>query len=170
MFAKFTESATISIPPITVLLGNICELDIVLVGGGGLGKGNTIGSGGGGSGQVVSATLPVSYSSQLQIKVGAAQEVSSIATSNGEELVKAAPGKDAITSNGADGYSGGGGGGTNIEHWGSGGQNGEDGENLYAGKGSGFDLASVNMTPFTLSPGAGGMKHNTGDQVGAGEF
>ena len=80
MFAKFTESATISIPPITVLLGNICELDIVLVGGGGLGKGNTIGSGGGGSGQVVSATLPVSYSSQLQIKVGAAQEVSSIAT------------------------------------------------------------------------------------------
>ena len=138
----------------------------MLVGGGGLG--NSDGGGGGGSGQVVSATLPLSFTSQLHVNIGAAQQESSVATSYGEELVRAASGKDARSSHGADGYSGGGGGGVNNEHWGSGGQNGEDGENLNAGKGSGFDLSSVKMTPFTLSPGAGGMKHKNYYSYGGG--
>ena len=88
----------------------------------------------------------------MEVRVGRAGESSGIEVNN-QLVLEAAPGEDCIGHRGGPGYSGGGG-----YDAGDGGENGSDGEDGYGhgGDGSGFDLTSVNMDNFILSPGKAG--------------
>ena len=163
----FTESTDVSM----AALGD-CEVTAVAVGGGGSGN-----YAGGGSGYVASATAPV-VAFQLYVSVGAAGEESALETVGwggvGEEtVVRAAPGGDGTNYDGGAGYSGGGAGfGDYI--YGDGGEDGGDGEDGdgkgHGGAGSGFDITSITLASYKLSPGVGGEKHyyNTNHFGGGG--
>ena len=58
--------------------------------------------------------------------------------------------RDFLTFKGGGGYSGGGAG----SH--SGGKNGADGEGANGGKGNGFDISTISLKYYILTPGDGG--------------
>ena len=165
--AAFTESTDISM----AALGD-CEMTAVAVGGGGSGN-----YAGGGSGYIETVTAPM-VPAQLYVSVGAGGAETSLRRGGwggvGDEVVvKAMAGGDGTNYDGGAGYSGGGAGfGDYI--YGDGGADGGDGEDGdgkgHGGAGSGFDINSIVLTSFTLSPGVGGLKHyyNTNHFGGGG--
>jgi len=138
---------------------NICEFSILGIGGGGVGT-----SGGGGSGGVSQASHVMNSSTEIEISVGDAGQVSSVITTGGVTVMLALAGSSSGDIDGGDGYSGGGGGGGGSYSGGDGGQDGGNGQSgtgsLYwggAGKGSGADLSLYSSDKFALTPGAGGV-------------
>ena len=105
--------------------------------------------GGGGSGYIAWVTTQVVGSVQLEATVAANGRDSSVVRLEGEEVVRAQPGRKGSSQNGGDGWSGGGG-------WGSsyGGDGGTDGGNGggggRGGQGSGFSVADIPVQHFTL--------------------
>ena len=89
-----------------------------------------------------------------------------------EHLVEARGGSggDDVETTGGDGYSGGGGGSTSGFPGGSGGTDGGDGGHSPfssdGGKGSGFDIKSIEFEHFEVFPGAGGVGEY--DRAGGG--
>ena len=144
------------------------EVQALAIGGGG-GGGYRSPGGGGGSGYVEFSTLQIRRN--VSVGVGAAGESSSIEVNN-QLVLSAAPGENYNSYGGGAGYSGGGGAGTNDAHpGGDGGENGGDGEDGTKGSGgdgSGFDLTTVRMEHFILSPGKGGTKGSGGAGGGGG--
>ena len=130
------------------------EIQALAIGGGGAGAGS---QGGGGSGYIEFQTLRIREN--MKATVGQAGESSEIEI-NDRLVLSAAPGEDCIGVRGGAGYSGGGGYGAAAHTGGDGGENGgdgEDGQSGSGGDGSGFDLTTVNMNNFILSPGKGGI-------------
>merc|ERR1712117_456460 len=145
----------------------------VVVGGGGFGS-----TAGGGSGYIQFLELPSSQPFvQFEATVGSSDEqsmLSTISDGSSDILVSALPGGDSLTGlDGGFGYSGGGAYGacTFCEppyvggNGGSDGGDGQDVDDLPGGKGSGFDVRTVPLTHFELSPGSGGVAK---DIFGAG--
>ena len=160
---KFTR---IGDTPVNILALGDCELTVVAVGGGGWGA-----TGSGGSGYVVTNSFTVYpfTPSQLVVRVGGPGENSSLQISEGGTIITAQSGGNAHVYNGGAGYSGGGGGNYNYISGGYGGANGGDGQDSAygdpGGAGSGFDISTISLTKFSLSPGAGGQR---GSQYGGG--
>ena len=91
--------------------------------------------------------------------VGGGRETSLVSV-DGDNLIRAYGGRQALDSNGGDGYSGGGGaggvaGGTN-------GRDGIDGTRYRGGRGNNFDISTVLMKNFVLTPGQGGQPEQSG--------
>ena len=138
------------------------ELNIVAIGGGGVGRDSN--GRGRGSGYVEASSVRINSSSpEAEILVGQVGESSKLEIA-GELVFEALPGQYP----GSDGYSGGGGSSHSRQGGGMGGSGGSDGgngTNYPGGKGSGFDLSLVHLKNFILTPGAGGQsreRHNVG--------
>ena len=141
------------------------EIQALAIGGGGAGAGS---QGGGGSGYIEFQTLRIREN--MKATVGQAGESSEIEI-NDRLVLSAAPGEDCIGVRGGAGYSGGGGYGAAAHTGGDGGENGgdgEDGQTGSGGDGSGFDLTTVNMENFILSPGKAGTTSSTNGGGGGG--
>ena len=85
---------------------------------------------------------------QLEATVAAYSRDSSVVVLDGQEMVRALPGKRGGSQNGGDGWSGGGGWGSS--YGGDGGSNGGNGHGVRGGKGSGFTAAEIPLKHFTL--------------------
>ena len=153
---------------VTLLTGeNNCFRDLRALGIGG--GGSARGSGGGGSGLPVLRRFDLRSNETLTLSVLKGGEVK--VTKGGLDLLVGFKGGN---SNGSHGHGGGGysGGGAGIKGRSEGGQdggsNGSDGLSsggVAGGRGSGLDLASLNMTRFLLTPGRAGYGI---DQYGGG--
>merc|ERR1719378_623099 len=122
-----------------------CQLRILAVGGGGLGK-----AGGGGSGYIQYFTRALTSSPTLiKLTVGGERQESNVTIAG--STIRASPGEDGWFVNvpdnmgGGDGYCGGGG-GYGSPYAGNGGTNGGDGEGLGGGKGTGEDISKYHFT------------------------
>ena len=154
---------------LTLVAGeNACflELNVVAIGGGG-GNGDLDTYPGAGSGCVDFKMVQLSRRRPTaEIIVGSFGEKSGVAI-DGEMVVEAESGGDGDNvDGGGQGYSGGGGWGG-----GDGGTNGGDGEDGgvgSGGQGSGFDLATIAMDNFNLSPGKGGRGNSESGGGGGG--
>ena len=162
---KFTDPGVTNVS--VTALGD-CEVAGAAVG---LGGSAVPGSwGGGGSGSVETATIRLSYPTELRVRVGdygAAESYVELA--GGDRWLRAGRGEDAVGGHGGSGYSGGGGGGVSY-NCGAGGRDGGNGEGL-GGAGSGMDLArNISLSAYLLSPGDGGATHTavTGSCYGGG--
>jgi len=148
-------------------------LKIVAVGGGGGSSGSgSSGFGAGGSGYVVHQAIQMlgRSSNQFSVKVGNGGKIgkggkdSTIDWGLTPAYFRAKGGASGSGAVGGAGYSGGGGAG------GDGGTDGSDGCcDSTSGIGSGFDLTSIQLDTFDLSPGAGGENYLTaGGNAGGG--
>ena len=159
---KITE---IGLTDVAVIAVGECEMSAVVVGAGGLASYD---GGAGGSGYVEAVTLAVISPSHLLARLGNTTEQSALETLPGETILKAASGENGGTRGGS-GYSGGGGRGNSNGDGGNGGQDGGDGQDGSAGggTGSGFNLASIRLQSFSITPGVGGL-HDKGPGGGGG--
>ena len=134
-----------------------CKATVIAIGGGGHGGGH---NGSAGSGYVKSDVIDVS-STGYQVRVGQSRQGSFIQKKSGQFVIAAHPGGDGVsTYRGGDGYSGGGGQGTQQGAGSRGGSDGSDGGGIYGGKGSGFNISTISLEHFKLSPGDGGETYN----------
>ena len=139
---------------VTLTGWGLCDLTLLLVGGGG----NFGSYGGGGSGYLEYSHHQVSAGSVLTAQVGGQRQSSSVTTSG--DTLTALPGYDGQGADGGDGYCGGGGGGY---YGGAGGTNGGDGYRDggadgigIGGPGSRWDVSSFTFNAWKLGAGAGG--------------
>ena len=114
---------------------------------------------GGGSGYIAIGRKLLFSNSSVHVIVGGGRETSLVSV-DGDNLIRAYGGRQALDSNGGDGYSGGGGaggvaGGTN-------GRDGIDGTRYRGGRGNNFDISTVLMKNFVLTPGQGGQPEQSG--------
>ena len=134
-----------------------CKATVIAIGGGGHGGGH---NGSAGSGYVKSDVIDVS-STGYQVRVGQSRQGSFIQKKSGQFVIAAHPGGDGVsTYRGGDGYSGGGGQGTQQGAGSRGGSDGSDGGGIYGGKGSGFNISTISLEHFILSPGDGGETYD----------
>jgi len=146
-----------------------CRLHIVAIGGGG-----SDAFAGGGSGFVSHTSTSLGWGARMGWRVtvgpggidGKSGGTSSVEDTwiGGTRIIDAKGGK------GGTGFSGGGG-GADVDWWGDGGSDGSDGCCGHgSGHGSGFNLASIELNHFEVSPGAGGRRSmsSEGNYVGGG--
>ena len=142
-----------------------CFKTIIAVAIGSGGHGSTrsekcTGGSGGGCGYInsIEFVLPMNKSITVEMNPNG---IDTSLTLEGEIILSAANGLAHICQNGGDGYSGGGDESvSSTVNAGDGGTAGGDGEvgssSKEGGKGSGFDISSIVMTHYQLSPGKGG--------------
>ena len=112
---------------------------------------------GAGSGYIEIGRQVLFSNSSINVTV-ASRYGSSLVQMDNETLIEAAHGKGG-SHGGGDGYSGGGGESDGAVAGGSGGTNGDDGGNgikYNGGHGSNFDLSTLHLKNFVLTPGKGG--------------
>ena len=154
VFTNVDDTINVTFSP-SAILG--CKATVIAIGGGGHGGGH---DGSAGSGYVKSDLIDVS-STGYQVSVGQSGQDSFIQKKNGQAVITAQPGGDGVsTYRGGDGYSGGGGQGTQQGSGSRGGSDGSDGGGTYGGKGSGFNISTISLEHFILSPGDGGETYN----------
>jgi len=153
------ESYSVNSAEVTLVTGEkSCFRDMRALAIGGGGSADKRRGAGGGSGHLEFGLLQLGSNETLRLTGGHGSESSKI-EKDGLEVLVAAAGQHGNGTNGGDGYSGGGAGSRNSNGGQDGGFDGSDGnssgENA-GGKGSGFDLATLNMTRFILTPGEAG--------------
>ena len=154
IFTDVDDTTNVTFSPLAILG---CKATVIAIGGGGHGGGH---DGSAGSGYVKSDVIDVS-STGYQVSVGQSGQDSFIQKKSGQPVITAQPGGDGIsTYRGGDGYSGGGGQGTQQGAGSRGGSDGSDGGGIYGGKGSGFNISTISLDHFILSPGNGGETYN----------
>merc|ERR1712179_475999 len=129
---------------------------------------------GGGSGHLEFALFQMRPNETLSLTLEGPGKETRI-EKDGVKLLVAAPGQSSNAINAGHGYSGGGVGvldRLSSDNTGSdGGSDGSDGHSsggIRGGKGSGLDLATLNMTRFVLTPGKAGTGYRTSGGGGGG--
>ena len=156
---------------VEVLTLGVCPSPVAIAIGGGGGYSYL---GGAGSGYInYSTSLPVKGYLKMQAYPGGASEDSYVRDlTDSTDIVRGEAGQGVDGYDGGAGYSGGGGGSSQGSGGGGGGgSDGSDGRGGATGKGgagSGFQIDTIRLTSFVLSPGKGGSQSSSTNPGGGG--